>query len=103
MQDDAFRATWQALQGAERRRVRRLARIGRLEPGSDDERLAAAMARHQGRRIWWRGFWLWFVPGLLVALAVAYTIHPIVIGVVLASAAQALVTRRNLNKLIASA
>jgi hypothetical protein len=46
-----------------------------------------------------RFFWVWFVPGLLLVLSLAAQIHPIMIGVVLASAAQAVMTRRNIQKL----
>jgi hypothetical protein len=101
MDDETFRTEWAALTGAERRRIRRLARIGRIEPGSPEERLAGKMAQHQISRPWWRFFWFWFVPGLVMALGIATQIHPIAIGVVLAFAAQALVTRRNVSRLAA--
>jgi hypothetical protein len=45
-----------------------------------------------------RAFWLWFVPGLVIALGVASQMHPLVIGIVLALAAQAVFARRNLRK-----
>jgi hypothetical protein len=45
-----------------------------------------------------RYFWLWFVPGLLVATSVAYRIHPIALGAVLALPAQAVVRWCNLRR-----
>ena len=49
-------------------------------------------------RIWARLFWLWFVPGLILAIGVAAEIHPLLMGVVLALSAQAVNTRRNLRR-----
>jgi hypothetical protein len=92
-----FFAAWHALDAAEQKRIRRLVRIGRpVEP--DEAPLAVAYARFQRRRAWQRFFWVWFVPGLLVALGVALTIHPIVVGIVLASAAQAAMAHVNLGR-----
>lgn len=86
---------WAALSVAERRRIRRLVRIGRPPDDPDQARLAEALAVHQRAQPWWRWFWLWFVPGLVLALAVASLIHPVVVGIVLASGGQALLVRRN--------
>jgi hypothetical protein len=99
MDDESFLTTWRQMGGTDRRRVRRLSRIGRIEPGSPDEGVALAMARHQASRPWWRYFWVWFVPGLVIALSMAMQMHPVMIGVVLAYAGQALLTRRNVGKL----
>lgn len=59
---------------------------------------AISYARFQGARPWTRAFWLWFPVGLLVALRIAVSIHPVMIGVVLALAAQAVVANRNIRK-----
>jgi hypothetical protein len=99
MDDETFLSTWRGLTGPDRRRVRRLARIGRIAPDSPDEPLAVAMARMQTSRPWWRFFWLWFIPGVFIALGVAMQMHPLMIGVVLACAGQAILTRRNIGRL----
>ena len=98
-----FADDWNALPFAERRRLRRLVRLGRLPDDPADAELAMAFAAHQRTRLWWRLFWLWFVPGLVLALGVALLIHPIVIGIVLASAGQALLTRHNATKIASRA
>ena len=41
---------------------------------------------------------VWFVPGLIVALGVAVKLHPLVIGIVLAMAGQAIYARINLGR-----
>ncbi len=60
--------------------------------------VAVAYARFQRSRTWARLFWLWYLPGLLLALAVALRIHPLVVGVVIALAAQAVFAHRNLGR-----
>ena len=50
--------------------------------------LVGAYARHQVARPWVRFFWLWYLPGLAIALGVASQIHPVVLGAVLALGAQ---------------
>ena len=82
----------------DRLRVRRLVRLGRPVATPEEARLAVAYAAFQRSRVWFRLFWLWFVPGLFVALGIAARIHPLVVGVVLALAAQAAFTRRNLGR-----
>src|SRR5438067_13091542 len=70
-----FIEAWNALDRQNRLRIRRLVRLGRpVEP--DEAKVAAAYAAFQSARPWARLFWFWFVPGLLVAIAVASTIHP---------------------------
>ena len=49
-------------------------------------------------RPWIRFFWLWFVPGIVLALGTAAQIHPVVIGIVLALAAQAVYGWFNLRR-----
>ena len=94
-----FTEEWNALPLRQRRRIRRMVRIGRLPEEPREARLAEEFAVQERARLWWRGFWFWFVPGFLVALAVAAMIHPLVIGIVLASGAQALVVRRNAKRI----
>ena len=83
---------------ADRLRMRRLVRLGRAMSDRTEAELAVAYARFQASRPWARMFWVWFVPGLVFALAAAGAIHPILIGVVLALASQALFARRNLRR-----
>jgi len=93
----AFLEEWGALPLAERRRIRRLVRLGRpLEPGVAG--VGVAYARFQSSRIWARAFWLWFIPGIVIALNVAVRIHPLLVGVVLALAAQAWWAHRNARR-----
>jgi len=93
----AFLKEWGALPVAERRRIRRLVRLGRpLEPGVAG--VGVAYARFQSSRIWARTFWLWFVPGLFVALNIAARLHPIVVGIVIALAVQAWWSHHNARR-----
>jgi len=92
--DEAFVAQWNALDKRHRRQIRRLVRIGREQENVDDARLAVGFAAYQRTRPWYRFFWLWF-PLLMVAGVVAgLALHPIVLGMVLAVAANALIVRR---------
>ncbi len=102
-QQRAFGEEWNVLPLRQRRRIRRMVRIGRLPDDPDEARLAQAFAVFEQTRIWWRGFWFWFVPGLIVALAVATMIHPIIIGIVLAYGAHALIVRRNAGRMAGDA
>ena len=60
--------------------------------------LAPTYARYQLERPWMRFFWLWFVPGMLLALGATATIHPILVGVALALGAQAVWAYFSLRK-----
>ena len=92
--DEAFVARWNALDKQHRRQIRRLVRIGREQENAADARLAVGFAAYQRTRPWYRFFWLWF-PLLVVAGVVAgLALHPIVLGMVLAVAANALIVRR---------
>lgn len=93
---ETFRRAWGALPRADRLRVRRLVRLGRPLAGDREAAMAIAYARLQRSRPWARVFWLWFVPGLLVALSISARIHPVVVGVVIALAAQAAFAHRNM-------
>ena len=92
-----FIAAWNALDRRDRTRLRRLVRMGRPVE-AEHANLVGAYARFQQSRLWSRLFWLWFVPGIVLALGVAVRIHPVVIGIVIAMAAQALFARRNLRR-----
>jgi len=50
--------------------------------------MAVALARYQQTQPWYKLFWFLFVPGLVVSVAIASRLHLIVVGVVLAVAAQ---------------
>ena len=93
-----FAAEWNALDKADRKRIRRLVRIGRPVDTSDEARLAVRYAAFQRSRIWMKLFWVWFVPATLLCLAAATRIHPVVIGIVAASALSAVNTRRNYGR-----
>ena len=97
-QGDDFVLKWNALARRDRQHMRRLVRLGRPLATPNEAALAVAYARFQRSRLWSRLFWLWFVPGIVLALGVAVRIHPVVIGVVIAMAAQALFARRNLRR-----
>src|SRR2546428_9066302 len=77
-----FIEEWNGLKRRDRRRLRRLVQLGRPPSEPVEARLAVSYARFQRSRPWVRLFWLWFVPGLVVALGVAARLHPIAIGVV---------------------
>ena len=94
----AFILTWNATDSGVRRHVRRLVRLGQPVDSRDEAELAMGFADYQRTRLWFRLFWLWFVPGVLFALAAASSIHPILIGVVLASAGTAVLARRNIKR-----
>src|SRR5206468_9685306 len=90
---DAFLQGWNNLGKRDQLRIRRLVRLGRPLDDPDEARLAIAYASFQRSRPWTRMFWLWFVPGLVVAIGVATQLHPIVIGIVIALATQAVFAR----------
>ena len=95
---DDFVRQWNALDGRERRRLRRMVRMGQPLEDRRRARVAVAYARFQRSRFWSRLFWVWFLPGLVLAMGAAVQIHPVLIGVVLALAAQAVFAHRNLGR-----
>src|SRR5436190_22264675 len=95
---DAFVRDWNALPRPDRLRVRRLVRLGRPVADPAEAQLAVAYGRYQRSRIWTRLFWLWFIPGLLLALGVAARIHPVLVGVVVMLAAQAVYAWFNIRR-----
>lgn len=94
----AFIEAWNTLERPERKRLRRLVRLGRPIDEPELAGLAPSYARYQQARPWVRFFWLWFVPGVLFALGMASQMHPVMIGIVLALAGQAVLTNRNLRR-----
>jgi hypothetical protein len=93
-----FAAEWNALDKPTRRQIRRLVRIGRQQENAADARLAVGFAAYQRSRPWYRFFWLWFVPMLIAGTIAGFALHPILIGVVLAVAGNAVLVRRNFKK-----
>ena len=96
--DLTFAAEWNALDKPTRRQIRRLVRIGRQQENAADARLAVGFAAYQRSRPWDRFFWLWFVPMLIAGTIAGFALHPILIGVVLAVAGNAVLVRRNFKK-----
>lgn len=101
MDQTQFATRWNALAVRDRRRMRRLVRLGRPLDDPQEAALAVEYARFQRARPWTRLFWVWFIPGLILALGIATQMHPIVIGAVLAMAAQAVFANRNLKRMAA--
>jgi hypothetical protein len=97
--DRAFIDQWNELDRLERSRLRRVVRMGRKIDEPQLAELGTAYARYQVARPWIRFFWLWFVPGLVIALGVAAQIHPIFVGIVIVLAAQAVWAQFSLRRL----
>ncbi len=93
-----FAEQWNEIEPMERRRLRRLVRLGRPVDDPHLELVAREYARYQLARPWIRFFWVWFVPGVFIALSIASQMHPLMIGIVLAVGAQAVVANFNLRK-----
>jgi hypothetical protein len=103
MTREDFIAEWNELDVRERKHLRRLVRLGRPIEEPKFEALAPEYAQLQRDKPWMKLFWLWFVPGVLLALSVASQMHPIFVGIVIALAAQAVFAHRNLKKASLSA
>jgi hypothetical protein len=95
----AFATEWNALERSDRLRVRRLVRMGRSVDPPELQPLATEYARWQMQRPWMRFFWLWFVPGMFVAVGVAASIHPVFLGIGIALGAQSVWAWFNLRKM----
>ena len=93
-----FVTEWNETDAAERRQIRRLVRIGSPVETSEQAQLAVGFVEFQQSRPWWRYFWFWLVPAVLIALVAARGIHPILIGMVLAAAASTILVRRNFSR-----
>jgi hypothetical protein len=98
VEDPDFIAAWNGLERRERLRIRRLVRIGRDVDDAKLAPIAAGYARYQTSRLWLRYFWLWFVPGVVLALGIASQIHPVLVGAVIALAAQSAFAYFNLRR-----
>lgn len=85
---DPAAVAFNALPRIDRKALRRTVRMGRPLATPEEASMAVAFARHQRSQPWYKLFWVLFVPGLVVALAVASTLHLAVTGIVLALAAQ---------------
>jgi hypothetical protein len=96
--DLGFAATWNATDKDERRQIRRLVRVGRPQQSEAHAELAAGFAAYQRTRPWYRFFWLWLVPVTVAGLIAGAAIHPVVIGMVLAAAGNAVLVRRNFRR-----
>jgi len=96
--DADFAKTWNETDKYKRRQIRRLVRIGRPQENAADARLAGGFAAYQRSRLWFRYFWFWLVPITVAGVVAGMAIHPIVIGAVLAIAANALIVRRAFKK-----
>lgn len=94
----SFADSWSELPRMERSRIRRSVRMGRPLDNSEQAQLGVEYADFQRSRIWVRMFWVWFVPGVVLALGVAAQAHPVVVGIVIALGAQAVFARRNLGR-----
>ena len=99
--DPTFLVDWSALARRDRLRIVRAVRWGRASDAVDPS-LTRRYARFQSGRPWMRHFWWWFLPALVVCVAVASQIHPVVIGATLAAGAQAVMKRRNLARFAAA-
>jgi len=73
-------------------------RVGRPVETAEEAKLAVSYAEFQKQRPAWRLFWIWFVPGLTIALLAAMSVHAVLVGVVLAAGANAIFVHRNLNR-----
>ena len=93
-----FATEWNALDKPTCRQIRRLVRIGRQQENATDARLAVGFAAYQRTRPWYRYFWLWFIPMIVAGTIAGFALHPILIGVVLAVAGNAVLVRRNFKK-----
>jgi hypothetical protein len=94
----AFSAKWNAMNRAERMHLRRLVRMGRKIEEPELAPLAPDYARWQMRRPWMKYFWFWFVPGLFIALGMTASVHPILVGITIALAGQAVWAYLSLRK-----
>lgn len=93
--DPSFVDRWNSLDKDHRKQIRRLVRVGRPQENPADAALAVGFADHQRTRLWYRLFWLWFPVLVLGGLYAAMSMHPLVVGMMLAVAANAFLVRWN--------
>jgi len=79
---------YNALPRRDQKVLRRTVRMGRALASPEEARMAVAFARYQRSQTWYRLFWFLFVPGAFMAVVIASRLHLVVVGVVLAFAAQ---------------
>jgi hypothetical protein len=96
--DDAFAQAWNDLEPRERAHLRRLVRMGRRIDDPALAPLATQYAQRQRARPWVRFFWVWFIPGALIAVAAASRVHPVLVGAALVLAGEAVFAYFNLRK-----
>jgi hypothetical protein len=96
--DEAFAATWNGLEKAERRQIRRLVRIGRPQETVAEAELAVGFAAYQRTRAWFRFFYLWIVPLAVAGLIAGMNIHPLVVGMVFGAVVISIMSRRNFKR-----
>jgi len=96
--DEAFAATWNGTDKAERRQIRRLVRIGRPQETVAEAELAVGFAAYQRTRPWFRFFYLWIAPLAIAGLIAGMNIHPLVVGMVFGAVVIALMSRRNFKR-----
>ncbi len=85
---DPGAVAYNALPRIDQKVLRRTVRMGRPLSSPEEARMAVAFARYQRSQPWYKLFWVLFVPGLVVSVAIASRIHLAVVGIVLAVAAQ---------------
>ena len=98
LEQQTFAGEWNTRDRKDRAYVRRLVRMGRTVEEPDLSALATGYARYQMQRPWMRFFWLWFVPGMFLALGATASIHPVLVGVAIALGAQAIWAYVSLRK-----
>jgi hypothetical protein len=96
--DEEFAATWNGLDKAERRQVRRLVRIGRPQETAAEAELAVGFAAYQRSRLWYRLYFLWIAPLAVAGLIAGMNIHPVVVGMVFGAVVLSFMTRRNFTR-----
>ncbi|MCU0311672.1 MAG: hypothetical protein MUE36_12120 [Acidimicrobiales bacterium] len=94
----AFADRWNATDKVRRKQIRRLVRNGQAQASSADAALAVGFATYQRARPWYRFFWFWLPLVTVGALFAASLVHPIVVGMVLAAAGNAVFVRRNFRR-----
>ncbi|CAA9239911.1 MAG: hypothetical protein AVDCRST_MAG76-1714 [uncultured Acidimicrobiales bacterium] len=85
---DPAAVAFNALPRIDQKVLRRTVRMGRPLATTEEARMAVAFARFQRSQPWYKLFWVLFMPGAVVSMVVASTLHLAMVGVVLAVAAQ---------------
>lgn len=96
--DVSFAEQWNVMPRKDRKRIRRMVRLGRTQDSVADARLALGFAAYQKSRFWFQKFWFWFVPLVVAAFLAAGAVHPLLMGIILGLAGNAIWCRRNFNR-----